>query len=394
MKSQQVNPLLILILALGVFAIITTEVGIIGVLPLITQKFNITAAQAGWLVSIFALVVAVSGPFLTLLVSGINRKTILLIAVLLFAISNVVYAYTTRFDMMLIFRIIPAIFHPVFFSVALVTGAKLVPPEKSSQAVAKVFTGITAGFAFGVPLTSYLADRFSLEAAFWFGAVVSIIAFIGIWIWLPSMPVQEKMSYGKQIGILRKPALWLNIAAVIFIFAAMFSVYSYFAEYLGQVTRMDGSWISAMLLAFGVIMIAGNLVFGQLLHRNIPRTVLLFPVLYMAAYLLVYYAGSYFTPMIIMVFVWGAIHSGGLIVSQTWLTTESQEAPEFGNSLFVSFSNLGITLGTSIGGWFIAQLGIHQVIWSGIIFGLLALVSIVVKIKFFTSRSRSSIETV
>lgn len=392
--SQQINPLLILILALGVFAIITTEIGIIGVLPLITQKFNITAAQAGWLVSIFALVVAVSGPFLTLLVSGINRKTILLTAVLLFAISNVVYAYTTRFDMMLIFRIIPAIFHPVFFSVALVTGAKLVPPEKSSQAVAKVFTGVTAGFAFGVPLTSYLAENFSLEAAFWFGAVVSIIAFVGIWIWLPSMPVQEKMSYGKQIGILRKPALWLNIAAVIFIFAAMFSVYSYFAEYLGQVTRMGGSWISVMLLAFGVIMIAGNLVFGQLLHRNIPRTVLLFPVVYMAAYLLVFYAGSYFTPMIIMVFVWGAIHSGGLIVSQTWLTTESQEAPEFGNSLFVSFSNLGITLGTSIGGWFIAQLGIHQVIWSGIIFGLLAWVTIVVKIKFFTSRSRSSIETV
>ncbi|MGV2884971.1 MFS transporter [Paenibacillus taichungensis] len=393
-KSQQVNPLLILILALGVFAIITTEVGIIGVLPQITQKFNISAAQAGWLVSIFALVVAVSGPFLTLLVSGINRKTILLTAVLLFAISNVVYAYTTRFDMMLIFRIIPAIFHPVFFSVALVTGAKLVPPEKSSQAVAKVFTGITAGFAFGVPLTSYLAERFSLEAAFWFGAVVSLIAFIGIWIWLPSMPVQEKMSYGKQIGILRKPALWLNIATVIFIFAAMFSVYSYFAEYLGQVTHMGGSWISVMLLAFGVIMIAGNLVFGQLLHRNIPRTVLLFPVLYMAAYLLVFYAGSYFIPMIIMVFVWGAIHSGGLIVSQTWLTTESQEAPEFGNSLFVSFSNLGITLGTSIGGWFIAQLGIHQVIWSGIIFGLLALISIVVKIKLFNSRSRSSIETV
>lgn len=393
-KSQQVNPLLILILALGVFAIITTEVGIIGVLPQITQKFNISAAQAGWLVSIFALVVAVSGPFLTLLVSGINRKTILLTAVLLFAISNVVYAYTTRFDMMLIFRIIPAIFHPVFFSVALVTGAKLVPPEKSSQAVAKVFTGITAGFAFGVPLTSYLAERFSLEAAFWFGAVVSLIAFIGIWIWLPSMPVQEKISYGKQIGILRKPALWLNIATVVFIFAAMFSVYSYFAEYLGQVTQMGGSWISVMLLAFGVIMIAGNLVFGQLLHRNIPRTVLLFPVLYMAAYLLVFYAGSYFIPMIIMVFVWGAIHSGGLIVSQTWLTTESQEAPEFGNSLFVSFSNLGITLGTSIGGWFIAQLGIHQVIWSGIIFGLLALISIVVKIKLFNSRSRSSIETV
>lgn len=245
---KKVNPLLIIILALGVFGIITTEMGIIGVLPQVTQKFNISTSQSGWLVSIFALVVAISGPFLTLLASGINRKVILLTAVLIFAISNIVYAYTTMFEVMLIFRIIPAIFHPVFFSVALVTAAQLVPPEKSTKAVTKVFAGITVGFAFGVPLTSYLADKISLEVAFLFGAVVSIIAFLGILAWLPSMPVKEKMSYGKQLGILRKPLLWLNIVAVIFIFAAMFSVYSYFAEYLGQVTHMNGSWISIMLI--------------------------------------------------------------------------------------------------------------------------------------------------
>lgn len=198
MKSQQVNPLLILMLALGVFGIITTEMGIVGVLPQVAHKFGISAAQAGWLVSIFALVVAIAGPFLTLLASGMNRKIILLAAVLMFAISNVVYAYATTFDTMLIFRIIPALFHPVFFSVALVTSAQLVPAEKSSQAVAKVFTGVTAGFAFGVPLTSYLAERLSLEIAFLFGAMVSVVALIGIWIWLPSMPVKEKMSYGKQ----------------------------------------------------------------------------------------------------------------------------------------------------------------------------------------------------
>ncbi len=89
--------------------------GIIGVLPQVTEKFNITTSQAGLLVSIFSLVVAISGPFLTLLASGINRKVILLTAVLIFGISNIVYAYTTKFDVMLVFRIIPAIFHPVFF---------------------------------------------------------------------------------------------------------------------------------------------------------------------------------------------------------------------------------------------------------------------------------------
>lgn len=378
---KKVNPLLIIILALGVFGIITTEMGIIGVLPQVTQKFNISASQAGWLVSIFSFVVAISGPFLTLLVSGMNRKVILLIAVFSFVISNLVYAYTTHFEVMLIFRVLPAIFHPVFFSVALVTASNLVPPEKSSKAVTKVFAGITVGFAFGVPLTSYLAEKIALEAAFWFGAVVSMIAFVGILIWLPSLPVQEKMSYGKQLSVLRKPQLWFNIVSVIFIFAAMFSVYSYFAEYLGEITRMNGSWISMMLMVFGIVMIFGNFLFGGLLHKNLTKTVITFPLLYMVIYVLTYALGTSFLPMIVVVLIWGAVHSGGLIISQAWLTTEAKEAPEFGNSLFVSFSNLGITIGAAMGGWFISHLGIHQLIWSGMMFALLAFLSVIIKNK-------------
>ncbi|AHM65259.1 arabinose ABC transporter permease [Paenibacillus polymyxa] len=384
---KKVNPLLIIILALGVFGIITTEMGIIGVLPQVTQKFNISASQAGWLVSIFSFVVAISGPFLTLLVSGMNRKVVLLIAVFSFVISNLVYAYTTHFEVMLTFRVLPAIFHPVFFSVALVTASNLVPPEKSSKAVTKVFAGITVGFAFGVPLTSYLAEKIALEAAFWFGAVVSMIAFVGILIWLPSLPVQEKMSYGKQLSVLRKPQLWFNIVSVIFIFAAMFSVYSYFAEYLGEITRMNGSWISMMLMGFGIVMIFGNFLFGGLLHKNLTKTVITFPLLYMVIYVLTYALGTSFLPMIVVVLIWGAVHSGGLIISQVWLTTEVKEAPEFGNSLFVSFSNLGITIGAAMGGWFISHLGIHQLIWSGMMFALLAFLSVIIKIKMFKSNA-------
>ncbi|TCZ78116.1 MFS transporter [Paenibacillus albiflavus] len=384
---KKIHSSLIIFLALGVFGIITTEMGIIGVLPQVTQKFHISPSQAGYLVSIFALIVALSGPFLTLLASGINRKVILLTAVFMFAISNIVYAYTTKFEVMLAFRIVPAIFHPVFFSIALVTAASLVPPEKSNKAVTKVFAGITVGFAFGVPLTSYLGEKISLEAAFLFGAVVSMVAFIGILTWLPSMPVKEKMSFGKQLSILRKPQLWLTIVIVVLIFASMFSVYSYFAEYLGQVTHMNGSWISIMLMAFGVTMIAGNFLFGGFLHKSMTKTVILFPLVYAVIYLFTYFLGSYFLPMVVIVFIWGAVHSGGLIVSQALLMTEAKEAPEFGNSLFVSFSNVGITVGASIGGRFISQLGTHQLIWCGIMFALLAFLLIIVKMVISKSNA-------
>jgi predicted MFS family arabinose efflux permease len=153
---------------------------------------------------------------------------------------------------------------------------------------------------------------------------------------------------------------------------------------------MNGTWISGMLMAFGVIMIAGNFLFGGSLQRNMVKTVAAFPILYLAVYLLVYMFGASFAPMLPIVLLWGVIHSGGLIVSQTWLMTEVKDAPEFGNSLFVSFSNLGITLGSSLGGWFISQFGIHQLIWSGMIFAALAFVLILVKLKIFSSRAEQA----
>ncbi|NMM89191.1 arabinose ABC transporter permease [Rhodococcus sp. SRB_17] len=376
MKSK----LLIPVLALGVFGIITTEMGIIGVLPQISEKFGISTSSAGWLVGVFALVVAVTGPFMTLVASGINRKTVLLVAIAVFAVSNLVYATTSSFEVMFAFRIIPAVAHPVFFAVALASAVRSVPPEKAAAATTKVFAGVTVGFAFGVPLTSYLAENFSVSTAFVFGAGINVLAFVGIMALLPSSPVTQQMSYGAQVGILRRPRVWLTVISVMFVFSAMFSVYGYFAEYLGDVTGMSGSWISAMLLAFGVVMIFGNFVFGAMLGKSVVRTVVAFPVLYVVVYVLIYLVGPHSVPMIVGVLIWGVVHSGGLVVSQSWMGRDAVDAPEFGNSLFISFSNLGITVGTMVGGWFLGHLGTRQLVWAGVLFAVLGLMTITARL--------------
>ncbi|MNI41579.1 hypothetical protein D3C73_958360 [compost metagenome] len=92
--------------------------------------------------------------------------------------------------------------------------------------------------------------------------------------------------------------------------------------------------------------------------------------------------GSYSIPMIIII-IWGAVFTGGLIISQTWLTSEATEAPEFANSLFVSFANLGVTIGTTLG---VSQMGTHLITWSGVLFLLLASICIGLKITFFDSK--------
>lgn len=371
--------LVVLTLALGVFGIITTEMGVVGILPRISEELGVAPSTAGWLVGVFALVVATTGPFMTLLASRIPRKTVLATSLAVFALSNAVYALTDRFEVMFLFRVVPAVFHPVFFSVALTAAARLVPAQRATRAATTVFAGVTVGFAFGVPLTSYLAEHLSLAAAFWFGAGVNLLALLGVLALFPSMPSEERLSYGSQLRILRRPRLWLAVLAVVSVFAAMFSVYGYFAEYLEQVTRLNGSQVGAALMAFGIVMVAGNLLFGRLLERAPIRTVTAFPVLYVIVYAVVYAVGPWTVPMALGVLLWGAVHSGGLVVTQSWLARDAQDAPEFGNSLFISFSNLGITLGSAAGGFVVSSLGTHRLPWAGAAFALAALAAVLLR---------------
>lgn len=376
---QNKNAPLLLALSLAVFGVITTEIAIIGLLPKLVFQLHVSPTQVGFLVSVYAIIVAVTGPFITLLLSGFNKKTVLLTILLVFIVSNVIYAITDVFNLMLIFRILPALAHAVFFAVALVVATQAVPKAQSAGAAAKVFAGVAVGLVLGVPLSALIAQHISLSAAFYFGAAACVMAFIGILFLMPSMPAAQKLSYGSQLQVLRNGKLWLTIATVTLIFAAMFSSFSYIADFLSKITNLNSNYISAMLILFGICGVVGNFVFSHFLQKNVVKTTVFYPLLYGVVYVLVWYCGVSPLAMCLLTVLWGAFHSSGLIISQTWLMREASEAPEFANSLYMSFSNLGITLGSLVGGWFIAHLGARSVVLSSVIFALLAFLSIVIK---------------
>lgn len=164
MKVER-NNLLILILTTGVFGILNTEMGVIGVLPLIADNFNVSISKAGLIVSLFALAVAISGPTMPLLFSGINRKTTMLLVLGVFILGNVVSALTSNFTILLIARVVPAIFHPIYVSLAFTVAATSVSKEEAPKAVSKVFIGVSAGRVLGVPLTGVIASATSLGMA-------------------------------------------------------------------------------------------------------------------------------------------------------------------------------------------------------------------------------------
>ncbi|MGX0890754.1 DHA1 family inner membrane transport protein [Pseudomonas sp. ADAK2 TE3594] len=376
-------------LALGLFGVYTIEFGVVGILPVIIERFSISASQAGLLVGLFALIIAVFGPIMVLLLSRFNRKKILTIALFIFAGTSVLSAYAPNFESLMVLRIIPALFHPVYFSLAFVAAVSLYPPQESTRAAAKAFVGTSMGMVLGVPLTTLIAAQFSYEASFLFCAVVNCIAGLGIIARLPDAPDKTRISYKEQLAILRKFPLWLNITASTLIFAAMFSAYSYSAEYLAKEAGMSAQMISILLVIFGIGGVAGNLYAGKLIGQNMVRTTLLHPILLAGAYGLLYlFAGPSLMTMLIIVVIWGATHTSGLIVTQIWLTSEAPEAPEFATGIYISFINLGVTIGSTTGGWFLARMGLQGTLYSGLLFAALAVFVIVIKVLFFSAEPR------
>lgn len=378
---QTKTRLLLLTLSLAVFGVITTEVAVIGLLPQLVEQMNITAPQVGFLVSIYAIVVAITGPTITLLFGRFNRKTVLLVIMALFIISNTVYALTHQYHIILLFRILPAFTHALFFAIALMVAANSVPVEKSTHGVAIVFSGVAVGMVLGMPLSAFIAETWSLSMAFWFGAITSVIAFIGIVFFVPSIKVTAPLKISDQLKVLTKPTVWLSIATVTLIFSAMFAGFSYIADFLVNITGFSNNMTSTLLIVFGVSGYFGNFIFSHYLQRNVVKTTITYPILFCFIYLFIWLSGSQALAMIPLIILWGMLHTSGLIISQTWLMRDAKAAPEFANSLYIAFSNLGITVGSMVGAWVIQHIELQMIIWVGILFSLLALGTIWLRLR-------------
>ncbi|MDQ1119070.1 MULTISPECIES: MFS transporter [Pseudoxanthomonas] len=360
-------------IALGLFGLYVVEFGVVGILPAVVQRYGVGVAQAGGLVALFATVVAVCGPAMVLWLSRLDRRKVLAACLLVFSLCSLLSAWAPSFGALMALRVPSALLHPVFFSVAFAAAVSLYPPQRAAHATSMAFLGTTLGLVLGVPLATWIEATLSYEASFYFCATVSLMAAVGVWSMLPPRHQARPHAPGTVLAVLRRPAVWLSVAATVCVFAAMFSVYSYAAEYLARQAHLGGEAIGLLLGVFGVGGVLGNLLAGRALGHRLAATVLLYPVVLAAAYgVLLTYASASLAIMLPLCLLWGAAHTSGLIVSQLWMTSAAPDAPEFVTSLFVSAANLGVVLGAAVGGGFMDAFGMQGTVWSGWLFAALA----------------------
>ena len=367
-NTKENKNLLIYILMVGVFGILNTEMGFVGILPHIAERYDVSVVHAGLLISMFALGVAVAGPTMPLIFSRFNRKYVMLLVLGLFTVCNVISVFAESFDLLLAARVLPAFFHPVYCSMAFTVASGLVGAKDAPKAVAKINIGVSAGMVVGVPVSNFLAEQISLAASMSFFALVTAAAFAATLIYVPSMPVGKVMSYGNQLRILKKPILWASVIAVIFLNGSIFGVFNYLADYLSSVSGLVGATVSVMLFVYGICNIFGSMLAGNLLVAQPLATIKIFPFALGAVYVLLLAGGSAWPMMALLTIIWGLLGGINGNINQFWVSRSAPEAPDFANGLFLTAANLGCVFGTSFSGIFIDAWGMAYVLYGGLCF--------------------------
>lgn len=364
---------MIFILACGVFSILNTEMGIIGILPAAAAYYGVDIVQAGLLVSMFALGVAIAGPTMPLLCSRFRRKMIMTAVLGIFTLCNIVAVVAPSFEVLLAARVIPAFFHPVYCAAAFSLAAALVDKKDAPRAVARINMGVAAGMVIGVPVSNFLAAAFGFTEAMSFFVVVTGGMLLLTIFFIPDQFPGEAKQYGEQLQILRRFPVWTAIIAVILFNGSIFGVYNYLTEYLQEIVGVRGELASGLLLLYGLANVLGSYCGGRLLTFNALKTVNSFPLLVAGMYMfIIFLSGGSLLLLTAGIVVWGLLGGINANVNQFLVATAAEDAPDFGNGLFLTAANIGCVAGTFLSGIFIRSYGLDSLIFTGL---FLALVS-------------------
>ncbi|WBC16314.1 MFS transporter [Micromonospora sp. WMMA1998] len=368
----------LLALAIGAFGIGLTEFVIMGLLPQVATDFAVSESVAGWLISGYALSVAVGGVALTAAVTRLRRKPVLLGLMVLFIAGNLLSALSGDYTTMLAGRIVAALCHGAFFGIGAVVAAGLVPPARRAGAIAMMFAGLTVANVLGVPFGTFLGQHFGWRSTFWAITGIGVLALAGLALLVPGRgPATDAATGGGLRGELRaftRAQVWFSLVVTVLGFGGMFGAFTYIAYTLTEVSGFATGTVPWLLVLFGVGLFAGNLAGGRAADRSLSTT--LVTVLAVLTLVLVGFALTAASPALTVValVLMGAFGFATVPPLQMRIMRYAHEAPTLASGANIAAFNLGNALGAWIGGLTIgAGLGFTAPIWAGAALTLLGL---------------------
>ncbi|MCD2181031.1 MFS transporter [Rhizobium sp. GN54] len=265
--------LIVFALAVGSFGIGTGEFAIMGLLPDVATTFGVSNAQAGYVISAYALGVVVGAPVLAVIGARFRRRDLLLAFMAVFAIGNIASALAPTFESFIAMRFLTGLPHGAYFGVAALVAASMVPANKRTQAVGKVMLGLTLATLIGTPLAAFFGQmldwQFLFAAVGFTGALTAVL----IAVFLPRDKAPVGINAFTELEALKRKQVWLTLGIAATGFCGMFAVFTYISPIVTEVARLDLSMVPVIMAVFGSGMIVGNIFGAKLADLSLMRTI-------------------------------------------------------------------------------------------------------------------------
>ncbi|GAB5056601.1 MFS transporter [Companilactobacillus alimentarius] len=371
MNKKVSSTWILLSLAISAFAIGSTEFISVGIIPLLTKTFGISLTQGGLTVSIYATGIIFGAPILALVTNRFDRKKLLIGIMISFIIGNLLATFAPNFTILLAGRIITALSHGIFMTIASLIAANVVTPNKRGSAIAIMFTGLTVATIAGVPIGTFIGQTFNWRMSFIFLIVLGLIGLISNMLLVPNkLPLPNPTSVKGIWKILKQPQLLLILLVTALGYGATFPVYTYLTTILNKNMGWSQSAIVIILIFYGIAVAIVNTIGGKWANKK-PLFALLkmFIGLGIALIVMRLTINLHFLGLlaVLLLGLFALMNVPGLQLYIVQLAEKytPDEVP-LASALNISAFNVGITLGSALGGQAVAHNQLVNTPWLGI----------------------------
>ncbi len=358
--------LALLALAVGGFAIGTTEFVSMGLLPQLAAGVGVSIPTAGNVISAYAIGVVVGAPLIAVFGARLPRRGLLIGLMAIFLVGNAATALATGFTSLTVARFLSGVPHGAYFGVASLVAADLVSAERRGRAVSRVMLGLGVANVAGVPAATWLGQHAGWRSAYWLvAALAALTAALVLWL-VPHKDGNPAATGRNELRAFKSPQVLLTLLAGAIGFGGMFAMYTYIAPTITDVAGLPGSVVPLYLLAFGVGMVVGTPLAGRLADWSILRSLIVSSVAMGLTLVVFTQTAQWFIPGLVTTFVLSTVSSVLVVNLQMRLMQVAGSAQTIGAAMNHASLNIANALGAWLGGVVVAAgFGYTATSWVG-----------------------------